>query len=291
MVKTWSTRAVAESGATLTSVAVDTRGNQLIVRVDQSDFANDIRGRQLESAIEEELALSVVVEFEESQQADACTGRENCWDPDFHAGAVTRRGSTTGTNRCTMGFHVTPVGSTNRMYLTSGHCGFSGSNDWYHAGYTGGSPVGKIGSELGTSYRTNGFDAMRVDLPNSRVSYTLYSTSPIAYYVQNTRGSIQGEAIWGSMGVANTVDLGVVADASVSWNYPASQGVGDYLVIGADADDITGGGGNSGSPLFFIVNSSLEVRAVGLWAASTGKYARIMDVLTDQGLSLYTCGC
>jgi hypothetical protein len=72
-------------------------------------------------------------------------------------GIVIRKGSTGG-DRCTMGFHV--VAGSDVQFVTAGHCGYSGSNNWYHQSY------GYVGSEQATLYGNNGIDIMKDALPN-----------------------------------------------------------------------------------------------------------------------------
>lgn len=107
------------------AISVDTPANAIRV---------DVAPENLETAekfVEEvsvAIGVPVFIGIGERPEESACTNRENCYSP-MRAGIVIRRGSTSE-KICTMAFHV-QVG-TDEQFVTAGHCGYSGSNSWYH---------------------------------------------------------------------------------------------------------------------------------------------------------------
>lgn len=147
------------------AIAVDTPANAIRI---------DVAPKSLETAekfteeISAGIGVPVFIGIGERPEEAVCTSRSNCYSP-MRAGIVIRKGSATGSYVCTMGFHI-QVG-TDEQWVTSGHCGHSGSNNWYHQGY------GLIGSETGTQYYEGGRDIMTVQISDSQDSSLVYGRS------------------------------------------------------------------------------------------------------------------
>lgn len=58
---------------------------------------------------------------------------------------------------------------TNERMTTAGHCGYSGSNNWYNR------VIGKIGSELASLYEAEGQDIMYVSMADAQASQYIYA--------------------------------------------------------------------------------------------------------------------
>lgn len=240
------------------SVAVSHRDNAVVVYVAAEDA--DKASKVLASYEPQELFR---LGIEEPGVEAACTTRENCSSP-MKAGIVIRKGSTTGT-RCTMGFNV-QVGS-DEQFLTSGHCGWDGSNNWYHAGF------GLIGAETATQYVNNGREAMRVQMSDAQDSNLVYN---LFNPVTSARNPIQGESMCASLGVSNSHSCGIVEVSVTSWFATNCS----CTMNGADAS-IVQIVGDSGSPYF-----SSQAVGIGIGSTSDGKFARLGDVLTAWGISI-----
>lgn len=219
-----------------------------------------------------------VIEAAESEDA-ACTTRENCYSP-MKSGTVIRRGSTTG-SRCTMGFHV-QVG-TDEQFVTAGHCGYVGSNAWYHAGYPGADcsgSTGCVGFETATQYGPNGRDIMRVQMNDAQDSNVMWapggSSSPVGSAVDPMQG------MWTCMtrGVSESYwTCGWLTHTSTSWT---SDTCG-CIVFGAKSG-IGATGGDSGSPI--VVGVAGSWRALGILNQTDGKFARVEDALAAWGITI-----
>lgn len=168
-----------------------------------------------------------------------------------------------------MGFHIR-VGS-DEQFLTAGHCGYSGSNSWYHTGY------GLVGSEIATLYSSGGKDVMRVGLPDAQASNLIYGTSHTG-----TLGSgalpVVNETVCASEGNNNAIDCGTVSDDWTSWTSTTAN----YVVYGGDTDGIYPIGGDSGSPLFTrrTVGDDIVIQPKGIVDTSAGMFARVVDALS-----------
>jgi hypothetical protein len=254
ILRTWPARDVSWS-----SVAVSHRDNAVVVYVAAEDA--DKASKVLASYEPQELFR---LGIEEPAVEAACTTRENCSSP-MKAGIVIRKGASNGAYRCTMGFNV-QVGS-DEQFVTSGHCGWDGSNNWYHAGF------GLIGAETATQYVNNGRDAMRVQMSDTQDSNLVYN---LFNPVTSARNPVQGESMCASLGVSNSHSCGIVEVALTSW-----VGTNCTCTInGADAS-ITLVGGDSGSPFF-----SSQAVGIGVGATESGKFARLGDVLTAWGITI-----
>lgn len=254
----------------LRAVGVDVAGNQLRVYVAPADVA-DAGPAAVQLA--RGLAVAVRVQPAEDGAEAACTDRDHCTIP-MKAGIRIRKGSQYSEYVCTMNYHI--VIGANEQFLTAGHCGYSGSNDWYHIGYG----ANKVGSELGTLYQEDGQDAMRVEMPDAQADDQIYGVSS---NIVGWRNPVQGEAICASLGKSNAVDCGTVNDDYLSW---ISSTCG-CTVWGADANGIAIIGGDSGSPIS-VGEIGLAAVAVGLVNTLDGHFARIDDVVDAFGAQLVT---
>lgn len=173
-------------------VAVDTRDNEVEYRF----LATDIAGAEAYlDDMRSHLGVSVSFVAEEAGSDTACQARDNCHDP-FRAGQFVRRANQTGF-RCTMGFHI-EINGTNDQFLTAGHCGYSGSDDWYANNY------GLIGDERATLYAPNGIDIMRVKVDDAdQMSDRIYMRD--AWPIVGPVLPIQGETLCASLAATGTI--------------------------------------------------------------------------------------
>ncbi len=257
----------AIGGPELYGVAVDTPANAVRIDVDPTQLEV---ARAFAPRLGETLAVPVFFDVGERPEDDACSSRTNCTNP-MRAGTVIRQGSTGG-GGCTMGFH-TQVGSDER-FVTAGHCGYSGSNNWFHAGYTGngGCGTGCIGSELITQYYNNGRDIMVVQMPDDQDSSYLYA---IGTPVTQTRDPSVGQGICAARGFSSVGwKCGVVENAYTSWTSPTCN----CIIYGGDSN-LARVTGDSGSP---IVDADELHVAIGIHNTSTGGFA----IFNDTGYQL-----
>ncbi len=166
---------------------------------------------------------------------------------------------------CTMAFHI--VDSGDEQFLTAGHCGFGGSNNWFHPGYG----AVKVGSELGTLYAANGHDAMRVQMSDAQDSNRIYLDTQL---VTTSRNPIQGEGVCASLGFDGSFDCGTVVDSVDTWIGEACG----CVINGADSDGITIIPGDSGSPMVNNVSVG-NFAAIGIVNLADGHFARMQTVL------------
>ncbi len=173
-----------------------------------------------------------------------------------------------------MGFHIR-VG-TYEQFLTSGHCGHSGNNLWFHPGFG----TGLVGHELATLYVSGGKDVMRVQIPDTQASNRVYHSQ--LREVASARQPLLNETICASLGQTNAVDCGSVFKTWVSWTSATCL----CTVWGGDYKDIASQGGDSGSPMYAVYNST-DVVAIGVLANST-KFARVQDALNSWNAVVVT---
>ena len=243
----------------LLSVGISHQDNGLIIFVSEADV-------DLAWKLGAEILPSHMfrVEAAEPEVETVCSSRDTCYSP-MKAGIRIRKGSSRSSSGCTMGFHIQR--GSDEQFVTAGHCGWSGSNNWYHWSY------GFVGSELASQYHNWGRDAMRVqisDVQDSNRVYNLHGT------VTSSRNPWQGESVCASLGWSNAHRCGTVELSSTSWRGSKCG----CTLFGAD-HSIANTGGDSGSPIF----SSHPV-AVGIQNTGSGKFARLGDVLSSWGASL-----
>jgi hypothetical protein len=264
------------SADALYSVAIDERRNQFLLR---SDVAEAPARGDLATAIGESLGVDVAVIHAGPPVELVCNHPDNCYNP-MKAGTRIRKGSTGGTI-CTMGFHIIKPSNGDRELLTAGHCGYSGSNNWYHTYY------GFVGAEEATQYYEGGRDVMRVEIPNSQISNDIYEW---AADVEGSGNPIAGEFICTRLGKTNAGDCGNVEFASTSWG-PSGTACGCKL-YGASAVGLgLATTGDSGSPIFRNPYTDAAIGVgilnIGLDSGSVG-FARLRDSLEFWGFGVYT---
>lgn len=243
------------------SIAVDTPANAL--RIDVAPENLEVAQKFIED-VSAGIAVPVFVSIGDRPVEEACTNRENCHTP-MQAGIVIRKGSTSGTT-CTMAFHI-QVG-TDEQFVTAGHCGYSGSNSWYHQSF------GFVGSEMNTQYYDGGRDIMAVQISDSQDSSKVYNrtTEISAAWVPYV-----GEGVCTSRGIGTPIWVcGVIQDDYTSWSGVPCN----CTVYGADDSMSWGTGGDSGSP---IVDSISQNVAIGVHDTSGGKFAIVADALVAWG--------
>lgn len=268
-------RSVATNGGALEGVrvhsaSVDYPSSRLVLVVSVADL-NEARSRQ--SEVVEALGVPVAFRAGEAEVDASCTSRDYC-SPPMQTGARIRKGSSTSSSRCTQGFHIV-VGS-DTQFVTAGHCGAEGSDDWFHKGYG----TSRIGYELATLYANNGVDIMRVQLWNSLGSNLIYADP---HDVTGSRDPIQGETVCASLAETDAVDCGTVTDTDTTWQ---SDGC-SCTIKGADVDGISILKGDSGSPLYRR-SSATDATAVGLINTLSGKFAKIQGPLNFWGAVVRT---
>lgn len=244
-------------GPEIYTVAVDEPANAIRVEVNLSDLA------YAEKVINELASIIRVPMFAtvgEKPIETVCTGRENCYSP-MKGGIVIRKGSTAGA-RCTMGFHV--ITGSDVQFVTAGHCGYSGSNNWYHQGY------GYVGSEQTSLYGNNGIDIMRIQMSNGQASESLYDS---AAAINAVDWPITGMWVCASLGVSNSWSCGTVSDNYTSWTGAACN----CTIYGGDTTHSIIDG-DSGAPL---VDGNLPYSAIGVMNTASGKFAIMKDALPN----------
>lgn len=248
----------------LEGVAVDVHDGVIALAASNAVAATELALQQLEDQ------LGVPVEFglDNSGVEAVCNGPDNCHTP-MRAGIRIRQGSTSG-SICTMAFHITKNGD--EQFLTAGHCGYSGSNNWYHQSY------GLIGSEQATLYVPNGKDAMRVQMPDSQASRLLYLSVRV---IDSARNPILGEMACATLGNSNRIDCGYVSNINTAWTGDACG----CTIVGADVNDIAIIGGDSGSPI--VAGSGSSAPAIGIVNRTDGRFAKMQDVIASFGFALY----
>ncbi len=244
-------------------VAVDVPANAVRVEV---DVANLETAEKLVNEVSSVVGVPTFATVGEKATVATCSNRENCSSP-MKGGIVIRKGGYSGA-RCTMGFHV--YSGSNIQFVTAGHCGYSGSNYWYHQGY------GYVGSEQTTLYGNNGIDIMRVYISNSQASDYLYGS---ASTISTADWPTTGMWVCASLGVTNYWSCGTVSDNYTSWtdttcNCTSYGGDTTHSIIKGD----------SGSPL---VNGNLPYSAIGIMNTTSGKFAIVRDALSSWGWWVY----
>jgi hypothetical protein len=168
--RAWDTWPAASDGR-LQSVAIDERNNGLVLGV--SGLAEAARVRAAK-AMTDALNVDVNVVNEAPGAEMACTSPDSCTYP-MKTGTRVRRGSSTSTTICTMGFHLQNVNTGVKQFVTAGHCGYQNTSSWYHQGYgLLGAPTANLYGPA-TSNSLNGQDIMRVQFPDAQVFNDIYN--------------------------------------------------------------------------------------------------------------------
>jgi hypothetical protein len=231
-------------GTHVISTAVDERGNQLRIWVPAEAYGDATSAL---AALEAQLGAQVELKAGSREEPAACNSRNDCHTP-FRSGI-----KITGPATCTMGFHIARNAAPfDLQFITTGHCG---NGEWSHPAF------GVIGSVLESEYRNDGWDIMRVQMPDNQGTNRIYGE---VRRVHGRRDPIQGEAVCASLRMANLIDCGTVSDADR--DYIDSNGF--HIVNAADTTNIDIVGGDSGSPVYVRADADSAI-AVGLAATST----------------------
>lgn len=263
----------SQSTAPLYTVTIDERQNLLRLGVAAADSASQ---QELALSIGKRLGVPVAVVVAEPSVETTCTHPDLCYSP-MKAGTRIRKGATNG-SICSMAFHIINPSNGDLEFLTAGHCGYSGANDWFHVYY------GLVGEEVASQYQEDGRDVMRVEIPNSQVSNNIYER------VQDVEGRgdpIDGEFLCARLGKSNKEDCGFVQDPTHSWEGDACG----CTINGAQMSSIAADGGDSGSPIYRLNGASAAI-AIGVLNTDEGGglagFARLDDALSLWGWSVYT---
>jgi hypothetical protein len=258
-------------GLTAYSFGLDSRANEVFVSVpvEVERHAQDVADR---------LTAALGVPFSARSGSEDtpthCDGRSHCHGP-MKAGILIHRGAAYET-ACTMGFHITR--SAGEEFVTAGHCGFGGSNSWYHPAFGA-----QIGVEAQTLYFDGGQDIMRVTMADSEASDDVYNDST-DIIGQGT--PVQGETLCTSLGNSNTVKCGTVTSTWSSINYGPAWG--DFDVWGGDMSYSTVKG-DSGAPVYRRLSGGTgdRARAVGVSTTTGGRFARLDTSLDDFSATVF----
>ena len=254
----------AAGGPEAYAISVDTPANAIRIDVDPAEFAE---AEKLVDEMRAAIGVPVFIGIGERPEEAVCTNRDNCYSP-MKAGIVIRKGSLNSNTKCTMGFNI-QVGS-DEQFMTAGHCGYSGSNNWYHQGY------GVVGTEQSTFYYEGGRDIMSVQISDSQDSSLIYNRSTP---VNDSQWPITGEGVCASRGVSTTAWVcGTITDSYTSW----TGGNCGCTIYGADSS-IAFVVGDSGSP---IVGSISQNVAIGVTNTNLGQFGIVRDALQEWDIWL-----
>lgn len=268
----------------LVGVAVDTEQNLVRVEVDAGSLETTAAPAEVYASAAQEAASAVgvpiVVVPSELGSDVVCTSRDNCYTP-LRAGVRIRDGSTSGVNWCTMGFMVIR-GTSDIQFLTAGHCYKKGvSNTWYHKNY------GLLGSEQATMYGEDGYDVMRVNMPNTQESELIYGVSG-SQQIASARDPITNEGVCFSGARTDAVVCGTVTDDFRTWVSETC----DCNVWGGDTN-LAPNFGDSGAPLYsrtYITGVSTPYwlnTPIGIVDHEFGYFASVTAALWSLGVTIY----
>lgn len=239
LTRAWEAWALSAPGQTLLGAGLDIVQNRLVFEVEPS--AVD----QAEAAVSELAALLEVPvgvmgrPKEDSLDAD-CTSRDHCHGP-TKAGVKIYKGAIDSVAECTMAFHVV-CNDGDVEFVTAGHCGYGGSNNWYIKDGTADGLF--LGAEQKTLYTNGGQDIMRVNLPVDEKSHKVYGESRV--YGGSGACPLVGQAACASRGTTDVIDCGTVRTTWTSW----VSSTANITVWGGDMNDVSSNPGDSGSPIF-----------------------------------------
>jgi hypothetical protein len=261
--RAWDVWDQVAPGTKLQGAGLDIRENRVLFEVDAVDL-DAVAG--VAGALEAAMGVRVGVEARVDQEnADtSCTSRDHCVSPS-RAGTRIYKGFIDNFNECTMAFHVITNGG-DVEFVTAGHCGYGGSNNWYLKDGTGDGLF--LGSEQKSLYKHDGQDIMRVNLPLAQQSHRIYGETRV--YGGSGACPITGQVACASRGKSNVVDCGTVRTTWTSWwSNTASP---DVRVWGGDLNNVDSNPGDSGSPVFDRLNAD-EWGTVGVLDTASGGFA------------------
>ena len=257
----------------LQGAGLDIMENRVLFEVDPVDLAS---ARSVLPALESLLGVRTGVEpraKEDSVDTD-CTGRDHCHTP-TKAGVRIYKGAIDSVNECTMAFHVV-CNDGDIEFVTAGHCGYGGSNNWYIKDGTADGLL--MGSEQKTLYGAGGQDIMRVQLPVDQKSHKIYGDSRV--YGGSGACPIAGQAACASRGTSNVVDCGTVRTTWTSW----TSNTANVVVWGGDMNNVASEPGDSGSPIFDKLTADLW-GTVGVLNTTGGMFAVLCKAETGLAIT------
>jgi hypothetical protein len=211
----------------------------------------------------------------------ACTSRLTCFNP-MDTGVFLGRGGTLAQQlECTMGFHVRYT-STDNQWLTAGHCGFVGPNDWYMTGFTGNGFIGyeRIIAQYCDESKPTHIDAMTVDFSAANEAQASDNIYADGQDITGYRAPNVGETLWASMGKSNLVQSGTVQNIGRTWTDPYCG----FTMQGASMSGLAGMmNGDSGSPIYTRVPGGTgdKAIAIGILDGAGGTGDRIFAKVSD----------
>lgn len=257
----------------LQGAGVDIKQNRVLFEV----APVDLEGAQgILAALEALLGVRVGVEAraEEEYMDTSCTSRDSCFSP-TKAGTEIYKGAIDSVSECTMAFHVV-CDDGDIEFVTAGHCGYGGSNNWYIKDGTSDGLL--LGSEQKSLYVSGGQDIMRVQLPVGQPSHLIHGESRV--YGGSGACPIPGQAACASRGTSNVVDCGTVRTLSTSW----LSNTANITVKGGDMNDVLSEPGDSGSPIFDRLDTE-HWGTVGVLNTSGGLFAILCNAEVGLGIT------
>jgi hypothetical protein len=255
------------------SAWVDLPGGGVVVEVSAADLK---AAQKATAALTAALGAPVTVQAAPANAVDTtCTDRDHCTAPS-KAGIRLYKGAIDNHNECTLGFMII-TNTGDGQFVTSGHCGYTGSNSWLHPGVSG-SHV--LATEQATAYHNNGYDVMRVSLADTNLGdHICDETRPVSV---EGYGYV-GLAVYDSRGYTDSLDGGTVKSDYVRW---LSDTAG-YYVYGGSTTGISQVGGDSGSPLYERYTSTMGA-AIGIVDTSNGNFTQVADIDSQLNVYIYT---
>lgn len=254
-------------------VGVDTINNRVVFIVAADDL---LTASAMLPVAQQAFDVAVSVEAGEPDFDAACTSRDDCANP-MMAGIRIYKGVIDTYPECTMGFHVA-IG-TDESFVTAGHCSYNDSREWLHPA------VGRVGSDLYTLLGPEGQDIELVSMYDAQRSDDIYRPG-ITYgsddIISMTTPSV-GMAVVTSLGYTNKNITGTVTSIWTSWYTSA----GNFKVWGGDTSFSEIVPGNSGSPIYHLVGSGSQARAIGVLDTRGGLFARLDTSLWRWGAVVF----
>ncbi len=230
----------------LHAIGLDVENNRLILELDSSISERDRDSSEaLASRLGSEItSVSFAIIYTEPATDSDCTDfPDDCVNP-MMAGIAIKKGSTSGP-ACTLGFMVKDGSDT--QALTAGHCGYTGSTNWYHDGYGSSS----FGSEINDdAYEDIGRDGMVIGMPDSqgsnKVAYCVgrWGCVPITGYIEED--DLENGDPLNTIGQVSGHRSGTISDTDYSWTGEACGCIQyGFAATYASAD------GDSGGPVWY----------------------------------------
>ncbi len=263
------------AGIRLEKVGLDIIENRVLFEVAERDVAT----AQTEiAALRAKMGVRVAIapNAHPDDRDVSCTSRDHCVSP-TEAGTRIYKSYVDNYNECTMAFHV-PLISGDVQFVTAGHCGYGGSNTWLIKDGTSNGMV--IGTEQASLYHDGGQDILRISLPASQKSHHMYGDSRV--YGGSGACPITGQAACASRGHSDVVDCGTVRTTWTSWYSNTANP--DIVVWGGDMNDVSAIPGDSGSPIFDKLTSTLW-GTVGVLDTSSAGFAVLCKAASGLDLT------